>query len=223
MPHMVHLDEGAAWVMEGVPQPIAFGFTVCAGNQARGHARLDAHRRDALRRMGPRRSASRSSTLDRVDAEVLFPNRPWQAVVANNDAELHNIDGPGLQRLALRVLLVGARIASAAWPAIPNRGVAEAVAEVERTAAACRASSGFNLSCYPHGDATLSARGRRRVGRASRQTGKPIAIHIGLTDAMPFQLVARKLPGTAHFYDAPGRMLELIFGGVLDRFPGLRS
>ena len=52
--------------------------------------------------------------------------------------------------------------------------------------------------------------------------GKPIAIHVSLGDAMPFQLVANKLPGTVHFYDAPGRMLELIFGGVLDRFPGLR-
>ena len=58
---------------------------------------------------------------------------------------------------------------------------------------------------------------------AARGVGKPAAIHVSLGDAMPFQLVANKLPGTVHFYDAPGRMLELIFGGVLDRFPGLRS
>ena len=29
------------------------------------------------------------------------------------------------------------------------------------------------------------------------------------------------LPGTVHFYDAPTRMLEFIFSGVLDRFPTL--
>jgi predicted TIM-barrel fold metal-dependent hydrolase len=33
---------------------------------------------------------------------------------------------------------------------------------------------------------------------------------------------ATSLPGTGHFYDAPKRMLQFIFSGVLDRFPKLR-
>jgi predicted TIM-barrel fold metal-dependent hydrolase len=80
---------------------------------------------------------------------------------------------------------------------------------------------GLNLSCYPHGD-TIVQPEDDDVWRVVEETGIPIAIHIGLSSDMPFQLDARKLPGTVHFYDAPGRQLELIFSGVLDRFPGLR-
>jgi predicted TIM-barrel fold metal-dependent hydrolase len=39
---------------------------------------------------------------------------------------------------------------------------------------------------------------------------------------MPFQIDASTLPGAGHFYDCPGRMLEIIFSRVLDRVPDLK-
>jgi predicted TIM-barrel fold metal-dependent hydrolase len=218
VPRMVHLPEGAAWVMEGVPTPIAFGFTVCAGNRPedlRDWMRIEEMRSggwDPARRL-------EELDLDRVDAEVLFPNRPWQAVVANPDADLHHAMVRAYNDwLTEYCSYAPDRLGGMA--AIPNRGVGEAVAEVQR-AAGLPGIVGLNLSCYPHGDTTLQPEDDA-VWAAVQETGLPVAIHIGLSDAMPFQLQARKLPGTVHFYDAPGRMLELIFGGVLDRFPGLR-
>ena len=49
----------------------------------------------------------------------------------------------------------------------------------------------------------------------------PLSIHVSLTDTMPAaHRVA--LPGCGRFFDMPNRMLELIFAGVFDRFPGLQ-
>jgi predicted TIM-barrel fold metal-dependent hydrolase len=218
VPHIVHLPEGAAWVMEGVPKPIAFGFTVCAGNRPEDM-------RDWMpieeMRSGGWDPAKRLDELDidRVDAEVLYPNRPWQSVVANTDAEFHLVMVKAYNDwLSEYCSYAPARLGGMA--AIPNRGVEAAVAEVERTAT-MPGFVGYNLSCYPHGDTTLDP-ADDPVWAAIEATGKPIAIHVALTNAMPFQFDARKLPGTAHFHDAPNRMLELIFGGVLDRYPGLR-
>ena len=53
------------------------------------------------------------------------------------------------------------------------------------------------------------------------ESGLPLTIHVGLGNTFPGELKAQGLPGTVHFYDAPQRMLQFIFGGVLDRFPGL--
>jgi predicted TIM-barrel fold metal-dependent hydrolase len=217
VPRIVHLDEGAAWVMEGVPRPVAFGFTVCAGNRPED---LKDWMPIEEMRAGGWDPAVRLEELDedRVDAEVLFPNRPHQAVVANQDPELHHAMVRAYNDwLSEYCAYAPERLGGVAL--IPNRGVAEAVAELERVSA----MEGFvavQLSCYPHGDTRLSPEDDP-LWEAIEQTGMPICIHIGLNDQMPYQLDARKLPGTVHFYDAPGRMLELIFGGVLDRFPEL--
>jgi predicted TIM-barrel fold metal-dependent hydrolase len=218
VPRMVHLEKGAAWVMEGVPEPIAFGFTVCAGNKPED-VRDWMHLHEM--RAGGWDPAKRIEELDadKVDAEVLYPNRPWQAVVANRDADLHHAMVWAYNDwLSEYCSYAPQRLGGVA--AIPNRGIDEAVAEVQRTAA-MPGFVAFNLSCYPHGNTELQPEDDR-LWAAIQEIGMPIAIHIGLSDAMPYQLNARKLPGTVHFYDAPGRMLELIFGGVLDRFPGLK-
>jgi len=218
VPRIVHLEEGAAWVMEGVPNPIAFGFTVCAGNKPED-MRDWMHLEEM--RSGGWDPAVRIQELDAdlVDAEVLFPNRPWQAVVANKDAELHHAMVRAYNDwLSEYASYAPQRLGGMA--AIPNRGVDEAVAEVERVAD-LPGIVGWNLNAYPHGDTELQPEDDA-LWAALEEVGRPVAIHVSLNDKMPFQLAAKKLPGTAHFYDAPGRMLELIFGGVLDRFPGLK-
>jgi predicted TIM-barrel fold metal-dependent hydrolase len=218
VPRMERFEKGHGWIMEGVPRPIAFGFTVCAGNKPEDM-------RDWMfveeMRAGGWDPAVRIQELDAdsIDAEVLFPNRPWQSVVANQDADLHH----AMVR-AYNDWLSGycahepERLGGVA--AIPNRGIKEAIAEVERVVD-MPGFVGLLLSCYPHGDTKLRPEDDE-LWRVIEQTGMPVAIHIMLNDQMPYQLDARKLPGTVHFYDAPKRQLELIFGGVLDRFPGLQ-
>ena len=49
----------------------------------------------------------------------------------------------------------------------------------------------------------------------------PLSIHVSLTDTMPAAHQVA-LPGWGRIFDIPNRMLELIFAGVFDRFPGLQ-
>ena len=47
-----------------------------------------------------------------------------------------------------------------------------------------------------------------------------MTIHVSLTQAMP-AAHRSPLPGYGRFFDAPNRMVEMIFAGVFDRFPAL--
>lgn len=217
-PRIEEFPEGAAWVVEGLPDPIPFGYTVCAGNSPedmRHWMHLSEMRR------GGWDPAERIKEIDQdgVDAEVLFPNPPWFAVTAEQDPVFH-LGMVKAHNDWLSEYCSYAPDRLGGMSAIPNRGVAEAVAEIERTAD-MPGFVGYLLSCYPHGTTTLLPEDDP-VWAALEAIGKPVAIHVLLTDSLPPPSNKRKLPGTVHFYDAPGRMLELIFGGVLDRYPGLR-
>ena len=89
-PRIEHFDEGDAWVIEGVSDPINFGMNACAGlepEDMKGWVRFDDIRR------GGYDPAARLVEMDRdgVDAEVLYPTpRLSQAIVANPDAEYHD-------------------------------------------------------------------------------------------------------------------------------------
>jgi len=155
---------------------------------------------------------------DGVDAEVLFPNRPFQGVVGNTDAELHNVMVRAYNDF-LSDFCSHAPERLGGMAAIPNRGVEAAVAEVERMAQK-PGIVGFLLTAYPHGSTKISDEDDP-VWAAIQATGKPLAIHIMLDDQLPYQLAANTLPGTGHFYDCPNRMLELIFSGIFERFPEL--
>ena len=52
------------------------------------------------------------------------------------------------------------------------------------------------------------------------ERGIPLSIHVALSQSMPAAHRA-KLPGYGRFFDAPNRMIEMIFAGVFDRFPTL--
>ena len=78
------------------------------------------------------------------------------------------------------------------------------------------------LRCYPHGTTQIDDTDDA-LWAAIVQSANPLTIHVALSERAALgRIAARRLPGTVHFYDAPGRMLEFIFSGVLDRFPGLR-
>ncbi|HEV7680374.1 MAG TPA: amidohydrolase family protein [Candidatus Dormibacteraeota bacterium] len=218
VPRIEWLEQGGAWVMEGCPQPISFGWTMAAG-------RAPADLTDWLTpdQVKPELWGDPANRLaiqdaDRIDAEILFPNRPFQGVVGNTDADLHNamvrIYNDWLSEFCA---YAPSRLGGVA--AIPNRGVAEAVKEVER-AAQLPGIVGFLLNAYPHGGTSIRDEDDP-VFEAVAATGKPLAIHIMLSDGMPFQIDAGTLPGAGHFYDCPGRMLEIIFSRLLDRVPNL--
>src|SRR5262249_47817348 len=82
-------DQGDAWVIEGVADPINFGMNACAGlrpEEMRGWSRFEDMR------AGGYDPAARIAEMDadRVDAEVLYPTpRLAQGIAANRDAALH--------------------------------------------------------------------------------------------------------------------------------------
>ena len=217
VPRIERFERGHAWVMEGVPGPVAFGYTVCAGNKPE-----DLHDWMFLEEMrsGGWEPAIRlqEQDADGVDAEVLFPNRPHQAVVANPDPDLHHAMVRAYNDwLSEYCAHAPDRLGGVAL--LPNRGVAKSIAELKRIQT-MPGIVAVLLGAYPHGGTKLAAEDEP-LWDAVEESGLPLCIHIRLDDSMPLQQQGRKLPGTVHFYDAPSRMLEIIFSGLLDRHPDI--
>jgi len=169
VPHIVHLDRGAAWVMEGVSDPVPFGHTVCAGNAPEDLR--DWMHIDEMRSGGwdPKERINELDA-DNVDAEVLFPNRPWRSVVANPDPDLHHAMVRAYNDwLSEYCSYAPERLGGCA--AVPSRGVAEAVAEIERTAE-MDGFVGYLLSSYPHGNTTCPT-STTRCGQPSSRPANP--------------------------------------------------
>ena len=155
---------------------------------------------------------------DGVDAEVLFPNTGPDFARASEDPEFH-LAMVQIYNDWISEFCAVAPDRFGGCPILPELGIETALAEIERL----RDRPGivaWMLKSYPHGDSTLKPEDDP-VWEAVQDTGKPIAIHIGLRNPGAF-LFSTALPGTLHFNDAPYRMLELIFSGVLDRFPGIQ-
>ena len=75
------------------------------------------------------------------------------------------------------------------------------------------------MLCYPHGTTEIDADDDSLFAVVS--SGLPLNIHASLSSEAP-TLHKMKLPGDVRFYDAPKRMLEMLWSGVFDRFPDLR-
>ena len=114
-------DEGDAWVIEGVNDPINFGMNACAGlapEEMKGWGRFEDIRH------GGYDPAARLDEMDAdgVDAEVLYPTpRLSQAIFANPDVDYHLAMVRGLQRLAVGVRRVRARALRRARAAAQRR------------------------------------------------------------------------------------------------------
>jgi predicted TIM-barrel fold metal-dependent hydrolase len=216
-PRIESFDEGDAWVLEGVADPINFGMNACAGLPAEemtGWKRFDEIRR------GGYDPAARLEEMDEdgVDAEVLYPTpRLSQAVFA--------YDEPGFHRALVRayndwlaeyVSYAPDRFAGLAL--LPNRGARDAVAEVERVRDA-PGIRGVVMGCYPNGTLAVAREDDEVFGYLA-DAGIPLSIHVSLTQSLP-SAHRSPLPGYGRFFDAPNRIVELIFAGVFDRFPDL--
>jgi predicted TIM-barrel fold metal-dependent hydrolase len=217
-PRIERFEQGDAWVLEGVADPITFGMNACAGlepEEMRGWMRFDDIRR------GGHDPAARLEELDRdgVDAEVLYPTpRLSHAIVAHHEVGYHEAMVRAYNDwLSEYVEYAPARFGGLA--VIPNRGVDGALAEIDRVVDR-PGIRGFVMGCYPNGTLT-PAPDDDKVWARIEELDVPLSIHVSLTDTMPS---AHKvaLPGWGRIFDIPNRILELIFAGVFDRFPGLQ-
>lgn len=216
-PRMERFAEGDAWVIEGVKDPINFGMNACAGldpEDMKGWVRFDDIRR------GGYDPAARVQEMERdgVDAEVVYPTpRLSGAIVANQDPDYHvTMIRAYNDWLSDYVAHAPERFGGLAI--LPNRGVDGAVAELRRVAGR-PGIRGAMIGCWPNGTLSLQPEDDK-VFAAMVELGLPLSIHVSLTQSMPAAHKA-KLPGYGRFFDAPNRMIELIFNGVFDRFPEL--
>ena len=217
-PRIERFDEGDAWVIEGVADPINFGMNACAGLEPeamRGWVRFEDIRR------GGHDPAARLVEMDRddVDAEVLYPPpRLAQAVFANPDPEYRAaMIGAYNDWISEYVEYAPERFGGLAM--LPNSGAEAAVAEIDRTLER-PGMRGVVMGTYPNGSLQPDPTDDKVWGRlAERQV--PLGIHVSLAARMPTAHSA-KLPGYGRFFDAPNRMIEMIFAGIFDRFPTLQ-
>jgi predicted TIM-barrel fold metal-dependent hydrolase len=216
-PRIDRFEQGDAWVIEGVRDPINFGMNACAGlapNEMHAWSRFDDMRR------GGYDPAARLAEMDRdgVDAEVLYPTpRLAQGVVATKEPDFHL----ALVRayndwLSEYVALAPERFAGLML--LPNRGAATAVEEMDRVLGR-PGIRGVMMCCYPNGTLEVAAEDDAVWARVV-EAGVTVNIHVSLSQHMPASHRAA-LPGYGRFFDAPNRIVQMIFAGVFDRFPDL--
>lgn len=216
-PRIEAFELGDAWVLEGVSDPINFGMNACAGlapEEMTGWKRFDEIRR------GGHDPAARLEEMDEdgVDAEVVYPTpRLSQAVFANHDADFHHaLVSAYNDWLSDYVGHAPARFAGNAM--LPNRGVDGALAEIKRVQDR-PGVRGFVMGCYPNGTLDVTPEDDAVFGYLA-DAGIPLSIHVSLGQTMP-SAHKSALPGYGRFFDAPNRIVQLIFAGVFDRFPAL--
>jgi predicted TIM-barrel fold metal-dependent hydrolase len=216
-PRIERFEEGDAWVIEGVKDPINFGMNACAGlepEQQKGWVRFEEMRR------GGYDPAVRLTEMDadQVDAEVLYPTpRLAQAICANRDVDYHlTMVRAYNDWLSEYVSYAPERFGGLVQ--LPNRGAEHALAELERVAER-PGMRGVVIGCWPNGTLELQPEDDK-VWAALAERGLALNIHVALGQSMPGSHRA-KLPGYGRFFDAPNRMVELIFDGTFDRHPTL--
>lgn len=217
VPRIESLAEGDAWVMDTAPAPMPFGWGSCAGKPPESLNRWC--RFDELN-PGSYDGAARLRELDAdgVDAEVLFPSGMVQWLSAVPDDAVHHEMVRAYNDFVSEFASADpSRLGGTAI--IPHRGVKGAVKEIDRVLQ-MPGFAGFLLRCYPNGSLNIEPEDDPVWARIA-ESGKPLTIHVSLGNSFPVELKAQTLPGTVHFYDAPNRMLQFIFAGVLDRFPSL--
>lgn len=217
-PRIESFDEGDAWVLEGVSDPINFGLNATAGmapEDMKGWVRFEDIRR------GGYDSAVRLEEMDRdhVDAAVLYPTpRLSQSVIANPDSEFHlELVRAYNDWLAEYCEKDPSRLTGIAL--IPNRGIDQALAEIDRMSRN-PGIGGMLLGCYPHGDLEIDERDDE-VFAAVAGNDMALHIHVAMGNSMPAAHKS-KIVGDVRFYDAPKRILQFVWSGVFDRVPDLK-
>lgn len=215
-PHMVGVEGGDAWAIEGVAKPINFGWHQCASDPPEDSP-LIIKWEDC--RKGGFDPAARLIDLDRdgIDVDVLFPSPPLAVPIALNNSD------PEFQVACVRAYndwisefcsysperLIGLAL-------MPSVGAAAAVDELRR-AMALPGIRGALIYRYPSGGERPSAEDEPFWVEAAA-ANVPVNIHIQL--AMSPDDVTRQKK--FRFAQAPGTVMELIMSNVFDRLPNLK-
>lgn len=218
VPRMERFPEGDAWVHPAVETPMGFNWGACAGRRPDEMGRW-CRIEDISRGCYDASARLDDLDLDGVDAEVLYPNGSLEWAAPEDDRDFH----VAMVRLYNDFLSEFCAVAPDRFGGcalLPSSGTDDVLAEIERLDGRPGLAA-WLLTTFPHGTGDLIVPEDDAVWGAIESTGMPATIHVSLRRASSFRMVASALPGTFHFYDAPARMLDFIFAGVLDRFPDL--
>ena len=219
VPRVESLEQGDAWVFPGFEAVVPFSYGACAGRDPKS---MGPWCRYADINPGSFDPKARLLELDEdgVDAELVFgSNYPSAFVSTCEDKDLH-LDMVRAYNDFMSEFCATDATRLGGTALLPNRGTKECLAEIERVSK-MPGFVAFLLKRYPNGSLSILPEDDA-VWEAIEASGKPVTIHVGLTTQMMGMARAETLPGTGHFHDAPLRMLQFIFAGVLDRFPKLR-
>lgn len=219
-PRQERFEKGDAWVLEGALDPINYGANWSAG--------LPLEQRSAWCRWEDVRAggydpAARllEQDMDGVDAEVLYPTPRVQNALAWNkeDKEFHVLCMQAYNDwLADFCGHDPARLGGVAL--LPNVGVDEAIAELQRTMAK-PGIVGVLLGQWPTGlDLTAEC---DRFFAACVEANASIAVHVGFATEPPGDKARSKVRGDMRFFDSPVRIAQLMSSGALDKYPALQA
>jgi len=152
---------------------------------------------------------------------VLFPSpRLFSAIFAHPDRELHLVMVKAYNDWLLEFAgHCPSRLR--ALPVLPNAGVREALAEIERIAD-LPGVGGLLMGQYPVGG-IMPTPENDPVWEAVVERGLTLNIHVALSPGMPKAVgTPGPLPGAGRHLTIAGQLLELIFSGIFDRFPSLQ-
>jgi predicted TIM-barrel fold metal-dependent hydrolase len=222
VPRVDSLAEGDGWVFPGYDVTLPFSWGATAG---RNPADMGPWCRYGDINPGSFDPVARVKEMqeDGVDAELIFgSNNPRTFVAGHEDADLHHEMIRAYNDFMSEFCATAPdRLGGTAL--LPNRGVESCLKEIERISK-MPGFVAFLMQRYPSGESSIQPEDDA-VWEAIEASGMPLTIHVGLVEGTMGagrRLSAKSLPGTGHFYDAPKRMLEFIFEGVLDRFPKIR-
>jgi len=218
-PRHESFDEGDAWVLDGVADPINYGLNSCAGmdpEMVQGWIRWEDVRPGGY---DPKARVAEMDQ-DRVDAQLLFPTpRLSFSMFAQQDPEFHEVLIRAYNDwLAEYCAYAPDRFGGLAL--LTNRGVEGAISEFQRTIEQ-PGIVGAIMGCYPHGDLNLTDEDDA-LFKTLAAAQVPLTIHVSLVDQMPTSAKNVKFAGDVRFYDAPKRILQLLWSGVFDRVPDLQ-
>ncbi|OCC22955.1 hypothetical protein MB02_14415 [Croceicoccus estronivorus] len=217
-PRIESFAEGDAWIIEGIGEPVKFGWTSCAGMEPE---RMTNWMRFEDVRKGGYDPAARCVEMDRdeVDAEVLYPSPVLAiAIFAHQEEEFH-LAMVRAYNDWISEFVAYAPDRFAGMMMMPNRGGPEAcVAEINRVMDR-PGMRGVVMGAYPNGTLKIEDEDDKVWG-VLEERGLALSIHVAMTQTMP-AVAKSKLPGYGRFFDAPNRIIEMMFSGMFDRFPNL--
>lgn len=218
VPYQRSFDEGDAWIIEGVADPINFGLNSCAGMD---RSMVKSWIRWADIRPGGYDPAARLAEMDvdGCDAALNYPTPRLSSGMAAQPDAAFSIELIRAYNDWLAEYCAYAPDRLFGLALLPNRGVKEAIAEYER-AMALPGIAGVCIQAFPHGGTTIAPEDDA-LWAVIADSGCALSVHAGLSDTLP---VAHStvLPGDVRIAGAMNVMSQMLWTGALDRFPDLR-